>query len=443
MEVQVDGKTIDFQPLLGLHYEWPTRQLLWLWLPIAALATTMLIVIARGRKSKSSRINLSAVTLVCLGLMAAIASCLSWQQAVGTESSHLDPDRFGRYAGQMVEWVTTDSPERRAELTASMDTWRYSWLPVTPLLIAIPLLCGAPFSVTYVILAALASFGTLLLFYLLLRRYLGLGELTALAGTLLLLSHHFFLKSFAKPSTDPIGLLLALSGLCLICERLRIAAAGGIPGWKNHLAIAAIVLLHIGARPPGFLFAGFLVGAVLLADAWSRRQIKIGPALVDSARLGLAPALLFGALFVGFDWIDNFQAALDSSESFHHVSTARRLGIMSVSMLQWLPLLWLGLRRSDWKRPGIWLLGLWAVFYLALIIGVKAGFVTRMFLPMLPVPLALAALGLDRLCQRGGWRRATGIALASLFVLLNIAIVTYHTSLPSLPPQNIAEWIYH
>ena len=339
IEVQVDGEAVDFQPLLGLDYAWPTRQLLWLWIPILALIGLALIAMARGKLLARPALSRTTVILVLAGLMASIASCLSWQQAVATETSHLDPDGFGRYAGQLVEWLHSDSPERRAGLESTMDTWRYSWLPVTPLLIAAQLLCGVPFSVAYVLVAALASFGTVLLFHLLLRRYLGLGELAALAGTLLLLSHHFFLKSFAKPSTDPVCLLLVMAGLCLVCERLRVRAGGGDPDWKNALAIGLVVFLHFGARPPGFLMAGFLVSAVLLADAWSCGRVKIGPTIIDSLRLGLAPALLFGALFVGFDWLDNFQTALHSNESYHHVSTARRFGIMSVSMLIWLPLL--------------------------------------------------------------------------------------------------------
>jgi len=441
LDVRVGDKAVDFLPLVGLEYDWPTRRLIWLWIPTLVSAAIAVAVLAKSKHQ--TRPGLSATVMVSFALMAAVASCLSWQQAVGTEISHLDPDGFGRYAGQMVDWLKTDSPARRTELISVMDTWRYSWLPVTPLLIAVQLLCGVPFAVAYLIIAALASFGTLLLFHLLQQRYLRLGESAALVGSLHFLSHHFLLKSFAKPSTDPVGLLLVVSGLCLVCERLRIRAAGGEPGGKHNLAIGVVVFLHFGARPPGFLFAAFLVGAVLIVDAWSRRQLRIVPTVIESIQIGLVPTFLFGALFISFDWMDNFQAALNSSESFHHVSTARRFGIMSASMLMWLPLLWFSLRRNDWRRPEILLLCSWTAFYLALIVFVKAGFVTRMFLPILPLPLALTSLGLARLCERSGWRRGLGITVATLSVVTNVAIVTYHTLLPSLPPQKIAEWIYH
>jgi hypothetical protein len=441
MTVYADGQPTEFFPLLGLEYEWPTRRLLWLWIPTLLLSGAVVLGQSLGWKFASSR--MVGITLVIVSLMAAIASCLSWQQAVSTETTHLDPDGFGRYGRQMVEWLTTDDDDRKAEVVESMDVWRYSWLPMTPTLVGLLVLCGVAFHPAYVLVSALASFGTVLLFHRMLRKNFGLGELSAFAGTVLLISHHFFLKSFAKPSTDPVGLLLVMSGLCLVADRLcrRKSESGAGPG--RTVALAGVIFLLIVARPPGFLMAGFFIGAAVLADAWSRQKFRMGVALSEGVRLGIGPAVLFAALFFGFDWWDNFQTAMSSSTGFHHVSTARRFSMMMLSMLQLLPLFWLGMRRQDWRRPEIWLLGLWALFYLAMIIGVRAGFVTRMFLPMLPVPIALAAIGLDRLCCRGGWRRAFGVALALLTVLMNIAVVVYHTILPSIPPEVIAEWIYH
>ena len=442
MSVVADGEPTDYYPLLGLEYEWPTRRLLWLWIPVLLFCGVMMVRLRRADSVAVSKTVM--VVLVVVSLMAAVGSCLSWQQAVSTETSHMDPDGFGRYGSQMAEWVTTNDAGRREELRSTMDVWRYSWLPLTPLCVAVLLLCGVPFHPAFVVISAIASFATVLLFFRLLRKNIGLGVLASLAGSLLFLCHHFFLKSFAKPSTDPVGLLLVMAALCLVADRLVECNFDEVASkLKRTVGLAAVVFLLVIARPPGFLMAAFFVASALLADAWSRRKFQFGCAIPEGARLGLIPALLVGGLFVGFDWWDNFQAALHSSTSFHHVSTARRFGMMAVSMLQLLPLLWIGLRRSDWRRPEIWLLILWALFYLAMIIGVKAGFVTRMFLPMLPVPLALTATGLDRLCCRGGWRKCLAVTAAVITILVNVGVEVYHTVLPSIPPAAVAEWIYH
>ena len=94
--------------------------------------------------------------------------------------------------------------------------------------------------------------------------------------------------------------------------------------------------------------------------------------------------------------------------------------------------------RQRLKQPASWLLLGWAGFYLALIVFIKAAFVSRMFLPILMTPVIFAALGLDRFRPKPiGW------ALLAVSAGVNVGIVVYMSLLPANPPSGLAPWIAH
>ncbi len=425
LDVRFDGASAGtFLPAFMLEYPWPSRHLAWLMLPAAGL-----ILLAARRH------GWMPVALICAALCALVLSVLSWQQAYSIMWTHSDPDRFGKYGRLLEQWLHT--PDRREWIAAFLGEWRYSWLPFTPSLIAIQMLVGVPFQNAYLHVVTLFSFGCVLLFFLMLRRSFRIPLVPAYLATILFLGHHFFLKAFAKPSTDVPAVFLAMLALVLVLERIRERP----PRW-NTIALAVLGILHCLARPPGFLFTGFFVGATLLVDAWRDRRIHF-PSLAQTALLLAIPAVLVEAvLFASFGWLHNFQVAIESKEDFTHVSNPERFFITMVSMFQLLPLLIIpGWRR--WKDPGLWLLGLWVAFYLGMLTAAEGGFISRLVLPVYPVAIVLAALGLTQLWESAGWRRVAAGSLVAFTVALNAWIVWYHASLPFLPPSSLARWIYH
>jgi hypothetical protein len=413
-ETEFEGVPAAF---LTSYDSWSHR-LNWLWAPAGLLA---LLALRNGR--------LSSIALVAAGLAALATSVLSWQQAYGVLGSHMDPDRFGEFGTMLADWVRDPGSRPLTELFLS--EWRYSWLPLTPILTATLQLLGASPLFSAVIVAALASFGSVLLVHSLLRRSFGLSDVSAFAGALLFLTHHFFLKSFAKPSTDPVGLLLVLASIVLLADRIRRPATRG-----KTIGLAVIIFLHFLARPLGAAFAAATAGVAILADWLRTKKFDFVSSCWTGVLTGIVPLAIVSAIFYTFGWLDNFSTALHSSKEFHHASTSRAFGEMTISMLQLLPIFWLFAGRARLRKPDSWLLIGWVGFYLFLIVFIKAGFIARLFLPMLMTPVIFAALGLDRL-------KLAGRVIVVLIAALNVAIVIYHSSLLTTPPQWLARFIYH
>lgn len=413
-EVEIQGDI----PAFRASYDSWSRWMHLLWIPAGLLA------IGAFRKS-----GLCSSALVAGGLAALATSVLSWQQAYSILDNYIDPDRFGEYGVMLADWVR--DPDSRALSELFWSGWRYSWLPLTPILTGAGELLGLPTLLSAVLVSTLASFGAVLLFHRLLRRSFGLSEISAFAGTLLFLSHHFFLKSFAKPSTDPVGLLLIFASLTLIVDRFRRA-----PSRAQTIWLIIVVFLHFFARPPGFVFAAFTVGCAILSDWFRLKKIDLPGSCRTGLLAGILPLALVAGCFQAFGWWNNFDVALHSSKEFHHASTWAALGEMMLSMLQLLPIFWLFAGRDRLRKPDSWLLIAWAGFYLVLIVAIKAGFITRLLLPMLMTPVLFAALGLDRL-------KLAGRVAVILIAALNVGIVIYHSLLPTPPPDWLARLIYH
>lgn len=409
-----------FPALFKIEYAWPTLWLHLLWIPAGALSCAAF-----------RRHTLIPIALIGLGLAATVSSHLGWQQLYGFSDSHFDPDRFGDFARRLAEWVQNPASRELNELFLS--GWRYSWLPLTPLLIAAQQLLGISGPLAYVNVVTLASFGSALLVRAILRRSFGLSEASAFAGVILFLTHHFFLKSFAKPSTDPLGLTLVLASLFLVAERLRHPASRRAAIW-----LVVVVFLHFFARPPGFVFAAITVAAAILADWLRERKFNPLQITLTGVKSGLAPLAAVAGLFVVFGWFDNFDTAFHSAEDFHHGATLDRFAFTTLSLLQLLPILWLFAGRQRLRQPAAWLLLGWAGIYLGLIVFIKAAFVSRMFLPMLMTPVIFAALGLDRFRPKPiGW------ALLAVSAGVNVGVVVYMSLLPANPPAGLAPWIAH
>lgn len=431
LEVTIGNLPVeDFSPAFLLEYDWPSWHAVWLWIPLLI----WLGVILWRRKGPREEI----FYLVCLGLVSAITSMIAWQQLYAHMSFHIDPDRFGHYGEELARWLT--EPGERRSLEAWFHSHRYTQLPLTPLLLGLGRLIGLPLIHTYLFVVGLASFGSLLL----MRRWLvdtfSLDRVAVLLSLTLFAGHHMFLRAFAKPSSDPVALLLVIWMLVLLTERLR-----NSPSLSQSIQLGVCALLTVLARPPGPAFAVFLVIAAVLCDQWRLHQQMLSwrsglaSRLRDLAIIGVIPALISIGLYVGMDWFYNFERARASNEGVMY-SNGRKFLITMISVIQWLPILWIiggkGIRRF---LPETVLLVAWTAFYLLLLIGLQGAFVHRLFLPIYPALIVITALSFNHLLECRRWWAAVVLAIA---ICLNVAVLIYCSGLDYLPPRWLAELVY-
>jgi hypothetical protein len=224
------------------------------------------------------------------------------------------------------------------------------------------------------------------------------------------------LRAFARPIADAAGLLLTLA-LFAALERRRARRGPG-----PLLALAALALLLPLARPQGWGYWPFVAGALLACDAWREGRL---PRAAEALRAQLAvfgaPLLLLAALYAGFGWRHNVALMLAKAASFRSSNSASMFLSSLVGTLQLLPLLW-PWRRSARADAWVRLWAAWLLFYLALLVAVRAPFWMRHFLPIVPAVLALAAAGWTRLAPDR--RRAAALLLAGT-AALNVAATGY------------------
>jgi hypothetical protein len=238
------------------------------------------------------------------------------------------------------------------------------------------------------------------------------------------------LRTFARPVTDAVGLLLVVCTLALLLRRMR------APGARDELLLALLVLAHPLARPQGLGYWLFFAVALVLAD-----RVREGgwPPLRVLATRGLRvfgpPALVLAALYVELDWWHNVGLMLEKARRFRLASTAGDLAAACLGIVQLLPLVALLRRREGARRllhdPRVQLLGAWGVFAIGLLVVVRAPFWLRHFLPALPVVYWLAAAWIDDL--RGRPRAIAALLLAGSAVFGVAVTVWQITHLEPLP----------
>jgi hypothetical protein len=137
--------------------------------------------------------------------------------------------------------------------------------------------------------------------------------------------------------------------------------------------------------------------------------------------LAVAPAAAVLGLFAAFGWWDNARALLAAADRYRAWFTARDLGGSLAGTLQLLPLLWLAAGRGLRSPPARLLLG-WIVYYVGMLIAVRAPFWMRHFLPVLPAAIALSAVGID--AARGRTRTAA-LAVVAASAAANVAVLAH------------------
>ncbi len=420
LSVTAGGAQEDFEPLFQLGYDWPTFWLLWLWLPVGA-----------GVFWTLRRPRFEPWLLVLLGLCGLVTSVLAWQQAYSHLYLHYDPDRYGLYAQSLAAWFT--GGEDQQALKDFFHSYPHTHLPLTPLLVAVPIMLGLPTELAYILVAALASFGTLAALHFICRRLLRLSSAVTVVTLVLAAVHLSLLKAYARPSTDAVGLFLVVLTLGALISRFQHKTS------SNSFILSALIILSALARPPGLTYIAYIGSVALLCDWIRDRKFQPVYHLVEGMKIGLPPLVVLGALYLGFDWSHNMALAIAKSKEFHDYARLDSFLIDVAMLAQAMVLSWVFLFKAKEKWPVTGILALWAVFYLAVLVVAKAPFLHRLFLPVLPAAVLLTALSLERM------GRYTFAAFAALFLIvagLNLWAVIYDAGLPHLPPAPLSRFIY-
>jgi hypothetical protein len=271
--IKVGDREVEFPLAMLLRSPWPTWHLHWLWVPVLG---GFLVVWFRKRWAFGY--------LVLLGLACTATSILSWQQNYAHHYPHVDPDGYGLYGERIAHYLTGD--ENRGQLRSVMHEYSHTHVALTPVLIALGVICGLPTTIAYLVVVNLASFGNLLLLWRLATRKLGMEMRAALMLVSLYATHLFVLKSFGRASTDAVGELLVITMLYLLADRLSRVTT------RQTILISVVILLQVLARPPGIVIGPFMLGMTLLCDVWRERKLNLVKRIFTGFRLGLGPLLV-------------------------------------------------------------------------------------------------------------------------------------------------------
>lgn len=421
--VKLGGEEIDFTPVFQTRYEWMTRGI---WFSA--------LVVCVGVFALAGRWRWPAV-VVASGLFCVIVSLNFWQQNYTLVSTHTDPDRYGRY-GEFLHQIVFDS-SKRAEVLANPEfrDYPHSYVAFVPAILAGLRAIGLPKDVAYPILVAISAVGVLLLLRHIGRTAFGLSDRLLMVGVLMLAAHMVFLKAFARPSTDMPGVLAGTAMIAVLLWRLREET-------RSQLWLAALLgLALVMVRPIGPLYL-FFFGCGFVSVDWIReRQLRPLKRIATGFAVAGPATAIFALCFWIFGWKHNLELAFEKKTEFYGHATLRTLLETLPAVLQLLPLLWVRVRlrnRSEWLGAAV--IGAWLLFYLMIIVVVRAPFVTLLFLPVIPFLVLFGLVGLRELKTRFGRWVAYSLIVAA--AAANIGVTIYLATLPALPPAPFSQFIY-
>ena len=414
ISTKVGDKEVSFPLAFLLRSPWPTQWFHLLWVPTLM---AFLFVWFRMRYAFGF--------LVLLGVACSATGMLSWQQVYAHDFPHHDPDGYGLYGEKIAHYLSGEGD--RGRLRENFHDYSHSHVALTPALIAIGVLCGLPTPIAYLVVVNLTSFGTLLLLWRLATQKLGMEMRAAMILVCFYATHLLVLKSFGRASTDALGELLVVVMLYFLVDRLKRVTL------RQTILISLIVLLQILARPPGIVLGPFMVGMTLLCDVYRERKLDLGQRIVTGLRLSLGPVLIIIICYALFDWTHNQRLAFAKSEQFRPFSTQRLFWYCMPALLQFFPLFWIGLAWRKWREhlPSMAVFAIWGVFFTVLLIVVQAPFLPRLFLPVVPAVVLLAAPGIAWLEEKN---RMLSLIVGLLIFGANIGIQIYNSCIDYLPP---------
>ena len=395
-------------PLVMAEYPWPSQMFLAIWLVVGVIS------VVAWRKGGAW---LPAL-LIGVALAATVSSALLWQRDYTRRAPHLDADHYSQSAEQMVKFI--QEPAQRSSVASWFGSYPHATTQLAPALFLPGLLVGLPTTYAYMLLSALACWLALLAFQRAAVEGLGLAAPLSWGLAVAFACHPVVLRTFARPITDGLGLLLVVWTLWLLLRRFQ------RPGPWDELLLALLVLAHPLARPQGFAYWPFIAVSLLIADRVRLGEwLPIGRIFASVIPVFLAPALILLGLYWQFDWWHNLDLMLAKARRFRLDSTPRDFVDSGIGVLLFLPLLWLVPRSHSSRRSGgdprvvfIWA---WVIYVLATLILVRAPFWLRHFLPVVPAVYWLVGMRLDQLkggSRRLGWAVVYSCALIGLGVTL-------------------------
>lgn len=404
------GRDLSPAPLLIFEFPWPTRHLLWLWalLPLAGWWAW---------KQESY----AAVYLLTLALCCLATSVLYWQTDYSLSYGHYDADAYGHAARKMVQYFT--APEKRPKIAEFFRNYPHSPTMLGPALMTPAIAAGLSFTTAYLVFSSACGIAALLLFADLLMRHLQVGSRVMLAGTTLFATHWLHLRSFSRPITDQFGLLLVVALLWLLLDRMRKRTL-----WQT-VAFSALFFALPLARPQGISYLPFLGLGVLTCDTLREGRVRWKELMATAVSLGAIPAILLACLYVGFDWFHNFRLMVEKAATFTAVTPKWMVFPCLLTAFQCFPLIWICGGRELWKNSGVRLLGIWILFYLAVMFAVDAPMMPRHFLPLLPAIIGLSTTAL----HQPRWAKAAW-CLALLACVANVTALIFQVT-RTLPPE--------
>jgi len=414
ISMKVGDQDVEFPLAFLLRSPWPTLWLHLLWVPVLV---TFIFVWIKKRYAFGF--------LVLLGIACSATSILCWQQTYGHDYPHSDPDGYGKYGEWIAHYLTGE--EDRGELRKYFHNYSHSHVALTPALIAIGVVCGLSTPIAYLVVANLASFGNLLLLWRLATRKLGMEMRAAMMVVSFYATHLLVMKSFGRASTDAVGELLVVVMLYFLVDRLKRVTL------RQSVLISLVVLLQILARPPGIVLGPFMIGLTLLCDVYREQTLDIGKRIVTGLRLSLGPVLIIAVCYVLFDWAHNQKLAFAKSEQFRPFSTTRLFWYCMPPLLQLFPLFWIGIAWKKWREhlPAMGVFAIWGAFFTVLLIAVQAPFLLRLFLPIVPAVILLAAPGIAWLEMKN---RTVALLVCLLICGVNVGIQVYNSMIEYIPP---------
>ncbi len=426
IQVSVGGEVVSAAyPPMVLHYRSGWKWLLWLWVVVAAAIPGVL------RKP-----GFIWPWFVILGICCFVTSWHGWTQRYGTHLGHMDPDRYGAASTFLVEWLK--NPEKRDHYAANLRDYQHAHVALAPSILAGMQLAGFQMHDAYVLLNILVSFATVLLVHHLLRHQLRLSEAISLLGVLAFATHIIFLRAYARPTTDQLGLLLVTAMLCLLVERLERRTP------RQTLALALLVAPLVFVRPPGFVYAAFLISMAPFCDVLRERRLDLRDHLLTFAKIAALPMLAVFIIYARFDLFHNFDLAREKSKQFHNQWAWEWFWRSALFAGQLFVVGWglLGFRaraKTVW-RPAL-VLGTWMVLHTLLLVVAQAPFIARLFAPIVPSVVALACMGLDGI-RDFRVRAGFGAVLLGLTAAANVGVQLWALNLPGEPMPGAGWWFY-
>ncbi len=428
MQIFIDGRQVASEEVIDQRL-WPLFQLRYRvsysWLRFA-WPLPFLLLISAWRAPGDARAT--AAFLLGLGAIAGVTSLLAWFQRYGYQWTYADPDAYGEYAEKLHQWLFAESPVAREEARGWIRDYEHAQVPLTPGILALARTLGVPMFSAYVLWTACCSFLTALLLHWVTMRRLALGARTALLAVLLLTTHVIFLKAFAKPSTDPSGVLLPFASLILVARRFR-HPLGRAAEWAS----AALFLALMTCRPAGLGYAAVFFTANWLADLYRERSWTWRYQVVRPLIYAGLPLLIMGSAFVFFDWRHNFQLNLEKAEMYSKGATWAYFWRSAVVTFYLAIPFAIALRWRDGKTWEVAAAAAWIGVYLVLLLLAKAPLYNRLFLPMLPALLVILAPAISRMLER---RRILTFTSVAIWAAVGIVLMLWQIQIPAqLPPR--------